>query len=326
MRTLASIQQIGSISAIDNADAIEKLMVLGWSTVARKGEFEEGDLCVFFEIDSILPETEWSEFMRRWGNYRIRTVRLRGVLSQGLALPLSVFKIMLPTEIGADVTELLGVTKYEKFVAEIKGQSPFPGFIPKTDETRIQSVPHILKEFDGREVVATVKYDGVSATYANFYKEFYVCSRDIRLDPANNPYWRIADKYKLGNIPEGIAVQGEICGPKMQGNKLGLKELWFFAFNVFDIQRGRYFNWREFVTFCKEYDIPYVGVVFLTVLDARKTTPESLLEAAEGIYPGTVNQREGIVLRPIVETYSATLNGRLSVKVINNRFLIENNE
>lgn len=110
-RALAYTTRVGEISKIEGADNIELISVLGWKVIAKIGEFHEGDLCVYFEIDSKLPEKEWSEFMRS-KHFKVKTMKLGkfGVISQGLALPVSVFDVEIPDEEKVDVTELLGVT------------------------------------------------------------------------------------------------------------------------------------------------------------------------------------------------------------------------
>ena len=110
-RALAYTTKVGTISKIEGADNIELISVLGWKVIAKIGEFHEGDLCVYFEIDSKLPEREWSEFMRA-KHFKVKTMKLGkfGVISQGLALPVSVFGVDIPNEENVDVTELLGVT------------------------------------------------------------------------------------------------------------------------------------------------------------------------------------------------------------------------
>lgn len=92
-RSLAHIEKIEWIKSIEGADNIELIGVLGWTVIAKKNEFKVNDLCVFFEIDSKLPEREWSEFMRP-KHFKIKTMKLGkfGVFSQGLALPISAFK------------------------------------------------------------------------------------------------------------------------------------------------------------------------------------------------------------------------------------------
>ena len=157
MRKLASIRRISEVRAIEGADAIEAVQIDGWQCVAKKGELKAGDLCCYFEIDSFLPTTNPAfEFMAVRGatkdaegkaGYRLRTVKLRGTLSQGLALPLAtLFAGPEWLNEGDDVTEHLGVTKWEPAMPACLGgeaKSTFPGWIRKTDQERIQNVPLI---------------------------------------------------------------------------------------------------------------------------------------------------------------------------------------
>jgi len=173
MRKLASIQKILSIEPITGADAIEKATVLGWSIVVKKNEFKVNDFCVFCEIDSIMPDKPEFQFLSE-RKFRIKTIRLKGQISQGIAFPLSILPAKTKIEENKDVTEILGVKKWEpyqdeqrlqkqtgkirypkwmpdwlqriihrfKFVRdyyrENSGQKSFPSLIPKTDETRVQ--------------------------------------------------------------------------------------------------------------------------------------------------------------------------------------------
>ena len=167
-RKLVTIQKISDLKPIENADAIECAGVLGWHVVVKKGEFKIGDPCVYFEIDSLLPVVSEFAFLSKSGvkksyadgkeyeGYRLKTIRLRGQISQGLCLPISILDgKKYPTDsrknpvyqTGTDVTSLLGVVKYEPVIpANLSGQAKglFPGFIPKTDETRIQFCPKVL--------------------------------------------------------------------------------------------------------------------------------------------------------------------------------------
>jgi RNA ligase (TIGR02306 family) len=167
MRKLASIQKIWNIEPIEGADAIMKASVLGWQLVIRKDEFAIGDLCVYCEIDSIMPDKPEFEFVRSRGN-RIKTIRLRGQISQGVCFPLSVLPSTLTIQEDMDVTELLGVTKFEppipaNLAGEVKGM--FPSFMPKTDETRVQVLQSVLDKFVGTKCYVAEKLDGSSTTY-----------------------------------------------------------------------------------------------------------------------------------------------------------------
>ena len=338
-RKLASIQRVLAIEPIENADAIELARINGWQCVVKKGEFAPGDLGVFLEIDAVPPDSEvfrflWlpksGEHIERPAKFRIRTMKLRGVLSQGLLLPLNQFTFDGVAE-GADVTELLGVGKYEPPVPQGMGdfRAHFPAFIPKTDEMRVQSVPGVLDELRGLPYVATLKYDGTSATFCIDPRdgEFHACGRNISLKEGNNLYWRIAGKYGIEEIlrrTPHLAIQGEICGPGIQKNRLNLKELTLFVFNIYDFQNACYMSHDEVRAFALENGFTFVDVVEEGASFAH--TQESLLALAEGKYPGTSNEREGIVIRARRETFSTVLGGRLSFKAISNRFLLKEGE
>lgn len=330
-RKLVSIQVVDGIAPIEGADQIEQARVMGWTVVVKKGEFSPGDRCVFFEIDSILPEgAPWAEFMRPRG-YRVRTLKLRGVLSQGLALPTSILTGDVP-DVGIDVRDKLGVTKYEPVLPDAREVAgPFPTLVPKTDEIRLQSALGVLDELRGREFYVTTKLDGSSATFFHGPDgDFVACSRNWALAPGPNPVWRVAERYELAKkLPRGVAVQGELCGPGIQKNRLGLSQVDVFVFNVYDARKGKHLDLAEMVAFCQEHGLRTVPVEREVRGEEAERYAHSLegwLEAARGIYAGTKNRKEGIVVRPLVEMSSATLGGRLSFKVINNEFLLKDED
>jgi RNA ligase (TIGR02306 family) len=304
--------------------------VMGWDIVVKKGEFALGDRCVFFEIDSVLPsDAPWAEFMRARG-FRLKTARLRGVLSQGLALPLSVLPAGFDAALETDVSKLLGVTKYEPILPDARELAgPFPGEIPKTDEIRLQSALGVLDEIRGREFVITTKLDGTSTTFFRKSEdELIACSRNWALRKlAGNSVWRIAEQLELmRTLPIGTALQGELCGPGIQKNRLGLSKPSFFVFNVYDALAGRYVSMREMRAFCEARGIqtvPYEQVITGAEATHFEHTLVHYLERAKGLYAGTKSRKEGIVIRPLEEQYSPTLSGRLSFKVISNEFLLK---
>ncbi len=196
MRKLASIQKIKSLEPIENADSIEKAIVLGWECVVKKGEFNIEDLCVYCEIDSVLPEKPEFEFLKD-RKYRIKTIKLRGQISQGICFPLTILPKNNYNE-GDDVTEIIGITKYlspserhelEQIEQRIKRdknkirkfmmryswfrmlflsrtkKSGFPYWISKTDEERIQNMPWVLEQFKDKYVYVTEKIDYQSGTW-----------------------------------------------------------------------------------------------------------------------------------------------------------------
>jgi RNA ligase (TIGR02306 family) len=330
-RKLVTIQTIDAIAPIEGADQIAQARVMGWTVVVKKGEFAVGDPCVFFEIDSVLPDgPAWAEFLRPRG-FRVRTLKLRGVLSQGLALPIA---ILGGTEAPRDVDlrDRLGVTKHEPVLPETREiAGPFPARVPKTDEIRLQSALGVLDELRGQPFYVSTKCDGSSATYLRDPEAGLVaCSRNWALKPGENPVWRIAARYQLADrLPVDFAIQGELCGPGIQKNHLGLGQLELFVFNVYDVRAGAFLAYEQFLAFCAERGLPTVPIERVVRGDEAASYPHGLdhwLEAARGHYAGTRQRKEGIVVRPLVEQPSATLGSRLSFKVINNDFLLKDED
>lgn len=348
MRNLATIQEVLSIEPIPNADAIECVGVLGWKCVSRKGEFKKGDTVVYIEIDSLLPLAPWSNFLFKGSDigketYRLKTVKLRGQISQGLVLPMSILdgkkfptdkreSPIYPFNVGMEVTGILGIIKYEPVMpAQLQGlvKGRFPCFIPKTDEIRVQAAPGVLSEIAGKEVYITTKMDGCSGTFYVNRGEFGVCSRNMEFKPeCDNTFMKISKRYNLSEkmlaLTRNIAIQGEVCGPSIQKNRLNLKDHELYIFNVYDIDAGKYLNVHNAWNICEQLGVKTVPIEHSET--APMWTIEALLEKAKGKYPGTDNYKEGIVIRPVVEESSTTLKGRLSFKVINNEYLLQGGE
>ena len=332
-RKLASVQRALEIVPIEGADAIELVRINGWQCVTKKNEFRVGDLGVFLEIDAIPPDSPIFQFLwiakdgvaqPRPDKFRIRTLKLRGALSQGLFLPLSSFDLGAVAA-GDDATEKLGVTKYEPPLPAGSG-GLFPGFVPKTDEIRVQSAPEVLDEIFATPYAITLKYDGTSATYCVDPRDgkFLACGRNYSIAEGDSFYWRIAHwldlPAKLAAHPQ-MAIQGEICGPGIQKNKLELKQIQLFAFNVYDIAEHRYLDHQAARDFLAEIGVSAVET--LEIGESFGYNQNSLLAMAEGKYPDTNNEREGLVVRPLHERRSEILAGRLSFKAISNRFLLK---
>lgn len=334
MRRLASLQRVKFVRPIEGADAIECVGVLGWECVARKGEFREGDLCVYFEIDSLLPPRPEFEFLRNccWseslGRHRLRTVRMRGQISQGLAMPASFLPDAASMEVGSDLTEALGVEKYEPPVpAQIAGEArPFSWPVDKTDEVRVQQDEEyrLLERLAGRPYYISVKLDGTSCTFVVSPRdgEYHVCGRNYsyRRSP-DHAFWQISDRYRLEpglRALGGFALQGEVVGPGIQGNPLGLKEVDFYAFNVVDLSTRKRLGLDDSLFLASRLRVPFVPVVERG--DHFAYTAADLLEKARGPYSDSFptakegQPREGIVVR--------SLCGSVSFKAINNDFLL----
>lgn len=340
-RKLASVQIIRDILPIEGADRIELAKVLGWQVVCKKGEFQVGDKAIYFEIDSILPRASWSEFLVNKDKpdrpIRLKTCKFKKSLSQGLIVSPSILLEQGMTQenidslpAGTDLTAVIGIQKYEPEIpAQLAGKvlCPFPTHLAyKTDEIRIQSEPDLLKEFAGKEVYLSQKMDGTSGTFIKSQGELHVCSRNLSLkETEGNTYWDIYNRIikPVFDEMDDVCIQGEICGPGIQKNRLGLSKTTLYVFNVYDIANRRFLNYRELVEFCKRYGLEMVPVLDVRVFDFAGT--DQLLKLAVGKYESGYPQ-EGIVIRPTEEFYSQTLQSRASFKVINNDFLLKSKE
>ncbi|MDP3157590.1 MAG: RNA ligase (ATP) [Archangium sp.] len=332
-RALASITRITELTPIAGADRIELARVAGWQCVVKKGEFRPGELAVYLEIDAVPPDREAFSWLwqpkgqtgvPRPDSFRIRTLRLRGTLSQGLLMPLAQAGLTHALE-GADVTEQLGVIKYEPPAPSGMGdwRAAFPSLVPKTDEMRVQAVPQVLEELRGKPFVATVKMDGTSSTFVMIDGGLHACGRNHSIAEGENLYWHVARKHRLADVLGGssLALQGEIVGPGVQKNPAGLKDKSLFVFNLYDTRTGEHLSDGELRKFCQQHGLMPVPLAFE---GARfDETVDSLLQKAEGTYENTGNQREGIVIRPVQPMRSDVLGGRLSFKAISNRYLLD---
>lgn len=338
MRKLATIRRILNILPIENADAIELAQVDGWNVVIKKGEYKIGDQVVYLEVDSWVPH-ELAPFLSKGKDpkefngvkgERLRTVKLRGTLSQGLILPLRTgfggypFLNKKDGEIefvdeGDDVTELLGIQKWERPIpAQLAGQvrGYFPINIPKTDQERVQNIP--LDQYLGELYEVTEKMHGASCTfYLDLDGEFHVCSRTLDLKPdADNAYWKAAYKYEvehrmreLGLI--GYAIQGELCGEGINGNNYKL-DLDFFVFDIYSVGEG-YASPYSRHCLVEKLGLKHVPIVNSAyhLLDSK----EELLRKADGKSHIADCKREGYV-------YKSHLTGK-SFKTVSNDWLLK---
>jgi len=339
MRKLATIRRIDAVRPIPDADAIECAVIGGWTTVVKKDEFKAGELAVYCEIDSWIPH-EVAPFLSK-GNFprvynqvkgeRLRTIKLRGQLSQGLLLPLSTLT-MVESELfeGLDVSFPLGIVKYEapvpaQLAGEVKGM--FPGWIQKTDQERVQNLKeefdHWLGEQHAWEV--TEKLDGSSMTVYLRDGEFGVCSRNLELKPSEtNSLWKVAVRndleLKLRRANRNLALQGELIGEGIQGNPYRIKGQEFFLFDIYDIGTSKYFTPAERRAFIEEHNINHVPVLAFGA-ELRDTlginSIDGILKFAEGkSVMGMIGcEREGLVFK------SKTM--QCSFKAISNKFLLK---
>ena len=344
-RKLATIRKIKEINPIEGADAIELAVVDGWQVVVAKNVGHQvGDLVVYCEIDSFLPIEPEFEFLRKSSykkmgdqeGFRLKTIKLRGQISQGLILPYSVIPIAqfataadLPE--GMDVSEMLGIVKYEPPIpAQLAGRvkGTFPSFLRKTDEERIQNLEKEYTEWtlsSKHQFYATEKLDGSSFTCYIKNGEFGVCSRNMDLlETEDNTFWAVARKLdlenKLRSFGKNICFQGEMVGSGIQGNHYNMKDQTVFFYNIFLIDEREYVGYDEFRNMLFDLDlacVPVLSYPFNFPADSVVALPtvSALLRSAEG--KSVLNdkvEREGLVIRSMDRT--------ISFKVISNKFLL----
>lgn len=380
-RKLASIQRIREMRPIEGADAIELAIVNSWQVVvAKNAGHQVGDLVVYCEIDSYLPIEPEFEFLRKSSykkmsdgteGFRLKTIKLRGQVSQGLIIPLSDAidvivrkhskevndeRSELSTRIdylldgwngwfeGLNVTEMLGITKYEPPIpAELAGKVKgyFPSFLRKTDEERIQNLTDEYAGWvsDGTRFYASEKLNGSSATFYLKDGVFGVCSRNLELaEPEpfvpgmvicedgierpkhENTFWKVAReldlKAKLASTGRNICLQGELIGEGIQKNPYKLKGQTVKFYNAFDIDKQNRMEFFEFTDLIFKLGLDTVPIMEAFVLPHNV---DELLRQAEGksvLNPAT--EREGLVIR--------SLDTKISFKAISNKFLLKNEE
>lgn len=307
--------KIVELNPIANADRIESATVVcgaggKWRGVVTKGQYRQGDSCIVFLPDAVLPPSDQYAFMEKQ-KWRVKMCRFRGTPSEVLIMP---WGEMDP--VGTDLTQILGVKRFFKPIpAHLQGMAlgDFPGFIPKTDEPNYQSNPELVESLIGKPYYITEKCDGSSTTAYKRNGHFGVCSRNLELKPSEtNGYWVIARRHKLEeNLPEGIALQWETSGPGIQGNPMGLKEIEGFAFNGYNIEEHRYLTIEELLDLTDILKFPMARILEIKCLSGFKFDETKF--HAQGSYPNG-SPREGIVVRS-VHNYE---NDRpISFKVIN---------
>ena len=365
MRNLASVQKISAITPINGADRVvlANFANIGWQCVVSKEDFKVGDLGVYIEIDSLVPKTQAFEFMLKC-KYRVKSIKLRGVLSQGLAIPFSKFpdKDFSNFIEGDDLTEFLGITKYEKEIGP-DNQKPvvkkwydpikrtkfyrkhiqpffdkvdpkhFPvNLIKESDETRIQNMPWILEKDADVEYEITEKCEGSSASYLLenkwFRKSFHVCSHHTRIPKENDSnWWQIERKFQIRKTLEKLmrndirswSIQGEIIGPKIQGNIYGLSELDFRVFRMKVVYKNGetyFYKPSHGEATLSPYGLKWVPIIGKCHL--RDFTLESILKFADGKSVMGDHKREGFVFvcnDPLKQDYS--------FKVVSNEYILE---
>jgi RNA ligase (TIGR02306 family) len=340
-RKMATVRRIDEIRPIKDADAIEAAVVGGWVVVTKRGEFKAGDLAVYLEIDSwvphaIAPFLSKGQDPREYNGVqgeRLRSIRLRGQISQGLLLPLSIlprslgFEFATDKTVGEDVSHWLGIQKWEAPIpAQLAGdiEGNFPSVVPKTDQERIQNLSEELKEWQSNSAFTwevTEKLDGSSMTVFVHGDRAGVCSRNWSLkETAGNTLWTVVRREglieKIRQTGRNLALQGELIGEGIQGNPYNIKGQDFRLFDIYDIDRGEYLGPLERRVFAETHGIKHVPVLATEMVIEEWVT--GLLTMADGL--STLNpktNREGLVFK--CNTF-----GGPSFKVVSNRWLLKN--
>ena len=344
-RKLATIRKIAAIESIEGADAIEVAVVDGWKVVVKKGEFAVDSLAVYIEIDSwvsndIAPFLSKGKEPREYEGIkgeRLRTVKLRGQISQGLLLPISLIESMGPNndvgfscevriEEGFDMTEALGIIKWERPMnAQLAGMARgnFPALVPKTDQKRIQNLTRSFEQYQQDTWSITEKLDGSSCTFYLDEDVFHVCSRnlDLKEDEANS-FWKVARKFNIEdimrrNFMKGMAIQGEMIGEGIQGNQYKV-QLDFRVYDMYNVHTGQYLLPMQLKAACEKLGLKHVPILDENA-SIKDHTIQSLLQYAEGKSLLNGSNREGVVFR-------SNTQHDLSWKVISNSWLIKNGE
>jgi RNA ligase (TIGR02306 family) len=331
-RKLASVQRIEEIKAIPDADRICAYRVNSWWVVDQVGQYSVGDLVVYCEVDSWIPH-KLAPFLSKGTSPRVynevpgerlRTVKLRGQLSQGLLLPmkhLTNWGADIPE--GSDVTEWMGIQKWEATIsAQLAGvaRGNFPTQVPKTDEDRIQGLTRDWPRLSQLTYEVTEKLEGSSMTVGLINDEFVVCSRNLSLkETEGNSLWDVARRYQIEeNLRhmrlDNIVLQGEIVGPGIQGNHYALADVDFYVFGVYDIVAGEYLNPETRRELVARLLLKHVPVISAGALVPGATIDDVLAQADGASQLNPQRLREGLVFKQV--------DGQEHWKAVSNQYLL----
>lgn len=335
MRKLARIVKLDKVEKHSNADTLDICYIGGWTVVAKTGLHQTGDLVIYCEIDSWIPHS-LAPFLTKEGKEPrvfesvpgqvLKTVKLRGVLSQGLIIPVRDTQLESTAIFeGNDVSELLGILKYEPPVpAALTGniRCCFPSIVPKTDSERLQNLPEEFEKWkqDNVQFSVTEKLDGTSVTFIKDNDDIHVCSRNWSLYDTDNTYWQVYRKYDIENVlkkvPFNCAIQGEIVGPGIQENIYKLSSPTLFVFNIYNIDTKNYITHNDMLELCNNCNLTTVPFICITDIKSNNSIDE-LLCIADG--KSAINKntnREGLV-------YKCVDNTRVNFKTISNQWLLK---
>ena len=357
MRQLVSYRTVKKIEPIKGADRIELAFVDGWQCVVKKGSFAVGDVGVYFEVDSLLPDVEpYNDIMRAQGlrdseiihpdgttsmvqGYVVRTVRFKKKLAQGLLLPLSEIP-GLNEHIGCegpsvDLAEFTGVRKYERPIPdELRGKIKgyMPGFLKRTDQERVQNLQEEVWDLYQRNVLvsAMIKLNGTSLTVYRHAGERGVCSKELDM-LLTEPNIYVVEGLKIHkaltespafNSDGDYCLQAEIVGPNVvAGNPEGLATREVYMYNVYDIASMRPFPVNALLDL-KLHNLKHVP--FLNTSIAMQDLVPNAQDAQE-LTDGLLLLAEGpgaLGAEQREGLVIRTCDGQFSFKVISNKYLL----
>lgn len=314
------IIEIKEVRPHSNADRLEIIPVGGWQAVSKKGQFSPGDRAVYIQPDYTVPTSRPEfAFLAKEGRdrHRLKAVRLRGVLSYGLLIPVP--EELASRGVGDDVMADLGIERYEPPIvmagADDLPQDQWPNaYASKFDVENLQNYPSVIHE--GEPVIVTEKIHGANARYLFQDGVFYMGSRTRWLRPDANHAWcraasRIIEAWCQNH--EGVVLYGEVYG-SVQSLKYGLGQghVEFRAFAA--SEKG---EWWDIGRLHDDETLPTVPILF------RGPYSDAVLDLAEhdSTVPGAPSghMREGIVIVPERERRDETI-GRVALKHISNRY------
>jgi RNA ligase (TIGR02306 family) len=356
------VRKVNSIETHPNADALDLAVIGGYRAVVKRDEFNAGDLVLYVPDDTLFNDLSVAEdlgiapYLTGKGKNRVKPIRLRGELSQGIVVPLEKLNKWLNANIGwtgtweenADVANLLNVEKYEEPISiQMAGKMrPWPSFIPKYDVENIKRPESMAAVIDGEEVVVTEKLHGTNVTIGvDEDGKTWVCSRNTALQfDLENVYWKVSRKYGLGHKVRsyqratsttalgwrsdnaGVAVIMDIVPPiSLHGEIVGVQDLKYghnggdCGFYAFDIRvNGLFAPYDDFVKICTYYSIPMVPELYRGPYEYK-----TIAELAKGktCLADGCHIREGVVAKPLFDRYDHDA-GRVQFKFLNEDYLL----
>lgn len=344
MQDLAIITKVQKIESIPKYDRVVKATIENYPVIVQKDQFKEGDLCVYIREDTLLPVKPEFEFLRKnsysklYDGFRIRNMKMCGMYSSGIAFNLDILPEDFVVKEGADVSDVLGIRKYDpeelqgkqqvqnkhknpivlffmkfkwfrKLYAKIRGKKirQYPETVQKSDETNIEKLFNAYKEQRPDErFYVTCKVEGSAGAWMLYGKrrKYLVFSHNvIRSSKDNNTWARVGRMYNIEKIlrseKRNLCIQGEVCGPDIQKNIYGFNDLKLFVYKVTDVDTGEAFNYQDLVTFCNKHGLEMVPVIYENRL--LLDTLDDMLKDCEGTSVLADVPREGLVWRSMTD-------------------------